>query len=141
MRATDAAANTDPTPASRTFTVQASGGDPDSDSDGVPDSQDSCPHKAGPASNGGCPLPKPACSDGVDNDNDGKIDFPADPGCTSAADNNEADPVVADNAACEKAEAAVKKAKTKLKKATKKLKKAKKAGSKKKAKKKAKKKS
>ena len=29
------------------------------------------------------------CSDGVDNDGDGKIDFPADPGCTSAGDNSE----------------------------------------------------
>ena len=28
----------------------------------------------------------PACSDGVDNDSDGLIDFPADPGCTSASD-------------------------------------------------------
>jgi hypothetical protein len=31
-----------------------------------------------------------ACSDGIDNDADGKIDFPADPGCTSNADNDEA---------------------------------------------------
>ncbi len=111
VRAIDVASNVDPTPAERDFTVDT----------------------------GSDPGPKPACSDGVDNDNDGKIDFPADPGCTNAADNNEADPVVAGNAACEKAEAAVKKAKTKLKKATKKLKKAKKAGSKKKAKKKLKK--
>ncbi len=34
---------------------------------------------------------KPQCSDGVDNDGDGKIDFPADPGCSSAADNDETD--------------------------------------------------
>ena len=27
--------------------------------------------------------PAPACSDGIDNDADTKIDFPADPGCTS----------------------------------------------------------
>ena len=29
------------------------------------------------------PPPAPACSNGVDDDGDGKIDFPADPGCTS----------------------------------------------------------
>lgn len=38
------------------------------------------------------PAPKPACGDGKDNDNDGKIDFPADPGCASADDADEADP-------------------------------------------------
>lgn len=31
----------------------------------------------------------PACSDGFDNDGDGLIDYPADPGCASAADNDE----------------------------------------------------
>lgn len=31
----------------------------------------------------------PQCSDGADNDGNGQIDFPADPGCTSAADNSE----------------------------------------------------
>jgi len=35
----------------------------------------------------------PQCSDGVDNDSDGKIDYPADPGCSSSADNDEADVV------------------------------------------------
>ncbi|MDD2758305.1 MAG: carboxypeptidase-like regulatory domain-containing protein [Patescibacteria group bacterium] len=30
-----------------------------------------------------------ACNNGVDDDNDGKIDYPADVGCTSSADNNE----------------------------------------------------
>ena len=34
----------------------------------------------------------PQCGDGVDNDGDGKIDFPADPGCSSATDDNETDP-------------------------------------------------
>jgi hypothetical protein len=34
----------------------------------------------------------PACSDGDDNDTDGKIDFPADPGCTDANDTDETDP-------------------------------------------------
>jgi hypothetical protein len=28
----------------------------------------------------------PACSDGIDNDCDGRVDFPADPGCTDALD-------------------------------------------------------
>lgn len=41
------------------------------------------------------PPPSPACSDGIDNDNpaDGKIDYPADPGCTSATDTDETDVV------------------------------------------------
>ena len=29
------------------------------------------------------------CSDGLDNDSDGRVDFPADPGCSSAADDSE----------------------------------------------------
>ncbi len=33
----------------------------------------------------------PQCSDGADNDGDGKTDFPADPGCTDANDNDETD--------------------------------------------------
>ncbi len=35
------------------------------------------------------PPPTPACSDGADNDDDGLIDFPDDPGCDNAEDNNE----------------------------------------------------
>lgn len=35
------------------------------------------------------PPPTPACSDGVDNDDDGLTDFPEDPGCDSDNDNNE----------------------------------------------------
>lgn len=35
------------------------------------------------------PAPAPQCSDSVDNDGDGLVDFPADPGCTSATDNDE----------------------------------------------------
>jgi hypothetical protein len=35
------------------------------------------------------PGRKPACSDGVDNDKDGLIDYPADPGCHYADDDNE----------------------------------------------------
>ncbi|MCA1709317.1 MAG: hypothetical protein LC808_40980 [Actinobacteria bacterium] len=32
------------------------------------------------------------CSDSADNDSDGRTDFPADPGCSSATDNDETDP-------------------------------------------------
>lgn len=39
------------------------------------------------------PPPKAVCEDGVDNDHDGKIDFPADPGCASASDSDETDAV------------------------------------------------
>src|SRR5512143_394423 len=51
----------------------------------------------GAASTAGCFVeannnPPPACNDGLDNDGDGKIDFPADPGCTSIDDNTETDP-------------------------------------------------
>ena len=35
------------------------------------------------------PADLPACSDGLDNDGDGLIDFPSDPGCTSAEDADE----------------------------------------------------
>jgi hypothetical protein len=34
---------------------------------------------------------QPQCSDGLDNDGDGKIDYPDDPGCTNANDNDERD--------------------------------------------------
>ena len=40
--------------------------------------------------NAPAPAPEPQCSDGVDNDADTLIDFPADPGCTAADDNTEA---------------------------------------------------
>jgi hypothetical protein len=40
------------------------------------------------------PPPAPQCSDGIDNDNDGKIDVYNDPGCASAQDNDETDPFV-----------------------------------------------
>ena len=43
---------------------------------------------------GGSPPPPPPaaqCADGLDNDADTKIDFPADPGCTSATDIDEID--------------------------------------------------
>jgi len=35
------------------------------------------------------------CADSVDNDGDGLIDYPVDPGCASATDDNETDPVQA----------------------------------------------
>jgi hypothetical protein len=38
-----------------------------------------------------------ACSDGKDNDSDGRIDFPADPGCESAGDGIEGDPACSNN--------------------------------------------
>ena len=36
----------------------------------------------------------PQCSDGLDNDGDGLTDFPDDPGCTDAQDDDETDPAV-----------------------------------------------
>jgi len=38
-------------------------------------------------------TPPPACNDGLDNDHDGKVDFPSDPGCTSLNDDTETDPL------------------------------------------------
>lgn len=38
------------------------------------------------------PDPPGACSDGLDNDADGLIDFPADPGCQDAKDSDESNP-------------------------------------------------
>ncbi|MFH1188241.1 MAG: hypothetical protein V1652_00140 [bacterium] len=35
----------------------------------------------------------PQCNDGIDNDGDGKTDYPSDPGCSGANDNDEADPL------------------------------------------------
>ncbi|MBU1131836.1 hypothetical protein KKC32_01100 [Patescibacteria group bacterium] len=40
-----------------------------------------------------CPVCS-ECSDGIDNDNNGKIDFPADPGCDSESDNSESTPAI-----------------------------------------------
>ncbi len=36
-------------------------------------------------------VDKPQCDDGIDNDGDGKIDFPNDPGCTDKNDDDETD--------------------------------------------------
>lgn len=41
-------------------------------------------------------VPNPVCSDGIDNDGDGRIDVGDDPGCTAADDNDETDPVASD---------------------------------------------
>lgn len=56
-----------------------------------------CPQLA-PCQGPSCPTPVPSkaiippqCSDGIDNDRDGKIDYPADCSCTSTQDNDESD--------------------------------------------------
>lgn len=51
-----------------------------------------CTEQGGTWNGNSCVMPPPACSDGIDNNNDGKIDFPADLGCSSAADNDETGP-------------------------------------------------
>ena len=40
------------------------------------------------------PPPAPACSNGRDDDGDGRVDYPADPGCASPSDTSEIDPTV-----------------------------------------------
>lgn len=42
------------------------------------------------------PTPEYSCSDGIDNDNDGLVDYPIDPGCSSALDDDEYDTPVID---------------------------------------------
>ena len=37
------------------------------------------------------PVRKPQCTDGIDNDGDGKTDYPNDPGCLNANQNDETD--------------------------------------------------
>ena len=59
----------------------------DNDRDGLTDAED--PDCDEP------PLPA-ACNDGADNDGDGLIDYPADPGCSSAEDTDETDAAAAD---------------------------------------------
>ena len=56
-----------------------------------------------PSDCGDCPPRNPQCSDGADNDGDGKVDYPADPGCSSSTDNNEVDEFDASKGACEAA--------------------------------------
>ena len=48
----------------------------------------------GTSTAGSSPPPSYACSNGKDDDGDGKVDYPADPGCTSPSDNDETDAAV-----------------------------------------------
>ena len=62
---------------------------PDRDGDGFPDAIDRCPDAPATAGSAdGCPY-HPACADGVNNNADGAIDYPADRGCESASDQTE----------------------------------------------------
>ena len=66
----------------------------DSDNDGLGDVCDNCPNTHNPdqkdSDNDGIgDVCEPQCSDGIDNDEDGSIDYPDDSGCTSADDNDE----------------------------------------------------
>ena len=61
---------------------------PDSDRDGIPDASDNCPTvaNAGQAdadADGHGDVCESVCNDGVDNDADGKVDYPADRSCRS----------------------------------------------------------
>lgn len=55
----------------------------------VPDP--TCPNGTPIPPSGVCSSNPPQCSDGIDNDGDGTIDFPADPGCTDPNDDDETD--------------------------------------------------
>jgi hypothetical protein len=43
------------------------------------------------------PVGTYACNDNIDNDNDGRIDFPSDPGCLSSTDNDEYNTTIVQN--------------------------------------------
>lgn len=71
----------------------------DNDSDGFIDTNDPNCHTDGNPTNASSYDPNrgesgflPACWNGLDDDGDGKTDFPADPGCTSATDGDETNP-------------------------------------------------
>lgn len=49
---------------------------------------------------GGSSTVKPQCNDRIDNDNDGKVDYPDDPGCDSYQDNDETDEVCLEQWIC-----------------------------------------
>ena len=48
----------------------------------------------------GSPGGKPQCSDGIDNDKDGKTDYPADPSCFGSEDNDEYYPITGISSEC-----------------------------------------
>ena len=50
----------------------------------------------GPVAPAAAEPPAKQCGDTIDNDGDGKIDYPADPGCTGLNDNSELDPACID---------------------------------------------
>jgi hypothetical protein len=68
----------------------------DNDGDGTLDAdtnisgQTKDPGCTGPTDNS--ESPNPECSNGIDDDRDSKVDYPADPGCSSVDDTDEADP-------------------------------------------------
>ncbi len=71
----------------------------DNDGDGLGDDTDPGCESSSDDSEEPNPFPLPACADGLDNDGDGQTDYPDDPGCTRAFDDNEiecidSDPVV-----------------------------------------------
>ncbi|KKU09976.1 MAG: Cartilage oligomeric matrix protein [Parcubacteria group bacterium GW2011_GWA1_45_7] len=67
---------------------------PDTDQDGVADMSDNCPSifntdQADADRDGVGDVCDLVCADGLDNDQDALIDYPADPGCTSSEDSDE----------------------------------------------------
>ena len=75
--------------------VQAEPKLPDEDKDGVPDIEDNCMHVPNPdqadsdGDGDGDACDAGGCNDGISNDTDGRVDFPADAGCSSADDPSE----------------------------------------------------
>jgi len=63
------------------------------DDGGADAGDDDASGNEGAGDDGGAGDGTPECSDGVDNDGDGKIDFGSDPGCSSAEDDSEANAV------------------------------------------------
>jgi len=75
--------------------------DNDTDADGVCGDIDNCPNDTNPFQEdidrngvGNACQTQPSCNDGVDNDGDGVVDFPTDPGCASTSDSSEGDPAL-----------------------------------------------
>jgi N,N-dimethylformamidase beta subunit-like, C-terminal len=79
------------------FANRAVDPNPDGDGDGVPDASDNCPAVANPDQadanlDGTGDACEAACSNGLDDDGDGFVDYPADPGCrhpTSVSESTE----------------------------------------------------